>query len=62
MPPRRQYAAAAALCAAGSPLLWKSYPGITHNGIVNAAFDDELHFVRGVLAKRAPGNQLRRYC
>jgi hypothetical protein len=50
IPPRRQYAAATALCAAGNPLLWKAYPGITHNGIVNAAFRDELAFVRNVLA------------
>ena len=26
------------MCAAGNPLLWKTYAGITHNGIVNAAF------------------------
>ncbi len=51
--PRRQYAAAAALCAAGNPLLWKTYAGITHNGIVHAAFDDELRFVRRVLTNDA---------
>jgi len=45
IPPQHQYAAAAALCAAGNPLAWKTYPGITHNGGVNAAFDDELAFV-----------------
>jgi hypothetical protein len=50
IPPRRQYAAAAALCEAGNPLVWKTYSGITHNGIVNAAFDDELRFVRNVFA------------
>ena len=49
MPPRRQYAAAAALCATGGPVLWKTYPGITHNGIVNTAFDDELRWVRSIL-------------
>ena len=53
IPPRRQYAAAAALCAAGNPLVWKAYPGITHNGIVNAAFRDELAFVKNVLAGTA---------
>lgn len=53
VPPRRQYAAAAALCAAGNPLLWKTYEGITHNGIVNAAFDDELDFVRRAFANAA---------
>jgi hypothetical protein len=46
IPPRRQFAAAAALCVAGNNVLWKAYPGITHNGIVHAAFDDELAFVR----------------
>jgi hypothetical protein len=53
MPPRRQHAAAAALCAAGNPLLWKTYAGITHNGIVNAAFDDEVTFVRRALSSQA---------
>ncbi|WP_280152109.1 hypothetical protein [Piscinibacter sp. XHJ-5] len=43
-PPRRQHPAAAALCAAGNPLVWKTY-----SGIVNAAFDDELAFVRRAL-------------
>jgi len=52
IPPQHQYAAAAALCAAGNPLVWKTYPGITHNGGVNAAFDDELVFVRSALAGR----------
>lgn len=52
IPPQRQYAAAAALCAAGNPLVWKAYEGITHNGIVNAAFQSELAFVRNVLAGR----------
>lgn len=50
IPPRRQYAAAAALCEAGNPLVWKTYAGITHNGIVNAAFEDELRLVRAVRA------------
>lgn len=49
LPPRRQYAAAVALCSAGNALTWKTYPGITHNGTVNAAFDDELAFVRHIL-------------
>lgn len=54
VPPRRQYAAAAALCAAGNPLTWQTYAGVSHNGIVNAAFDDELRFVRQVMAGRTP--------
>ena len=52
IPPEHQHAAAAALCAAGNPLVWKTYPGITHSGGVNAAFDDELNFVRSALAGR----------
>ena len=52
IPPRHQYAAVAALCAAGNPLVWRTYPGITHNGGVNAAFDDELSFVRSALSGR----------
>lgn len=48
--PRHQYAAVAALCAAGNPLQWKTYNGITHNGIVNTAFDDELTFIKAVFA------------
>lgn len=47
--PHHQYAAVAALCAGGNAVEWKTYPGITHNGTVNVAFDDELKFVRGVM-------------
>ena len=32
--------------------MWKTYTGITHNGIVNAAFDDELAFVRRALSSQ----------
>lgn len=57
IPPQHQHAAAAALCAAGNPLVWKTYPGITHNGGVNAAFDDEVVFVRSAVSGRPmPGN------
>jgi hypothetical protein len=52
IPPQHQHAAAAALCAAGNPLTWKTYPGITHNGGVHAAFDDALTFVRSALSGR----------
>lgn len=48
--PEHQYAAVAALCAAGNPVEWKTYSGITHNGIVNTAFDDELAFVTTVFS------------
>lgn len=48
--PRQQYAAVAALCAAGNPVEWKTYSGSTHNGTVNTAFEDELAFVKTVLS------------
>lgn len=54
LPPLRQYAAVAALCAAGNDAVWKTYPGITHNGGVNAAFPDALAFFKDVLAGRKP--------
>jgi hypothetical protein len=50
IPPHRQFAGVAALCAAGNPLVWNTYAGMTHNGTVNAAFEDELRFVRAVFA------------
>jgi hypothetical protein len=49
IPPRRQYAAATALCEAGSDAVWKTYPGVTHIGTMHAALKDELAFVDGVL-------------
>lgn len=52
--PQRQYAAVVALCSAGSPLVWKTYPGATHNGGLNAAFPDALSFFRAVLAGSTP--------
>ena len=49
IPPQRQYAAVAALCAAGSNVVWKTYAGVTHNGTVHAAYADELVFVHAAL-------------
>ena len=48
--PQRQYAAATALCAAGSQLTWKTYSGVTHNGGVNVSFPDALAFFHKVMA------------
>lgn len=48
--PQRQYAAVAALCAAGSHVVWKTYAGVSHNGTVHAAYSDELAFVQAALA------------
>jgi hypothetical protein len=57
VPPKWQYNAVAALCAAGSQVTWHTYASVTHNGSVNAAFDDALAFVNTLLAgQRAPGN------
>lgn len=52
--PQRQYAAVVALCSAGSPLVWKTYPGATHNGGLNAAFPDALSFFRAAQAGSVP--------
>jgi dienelactone hydrolase len=48
--PKHQYGAVAALCAAGSSVLWKSYPGATHNGGLHAAFADTLAFAKAALS------------
>lgn len=58
--PRHQYAAVAAICAADNPVEWKTYPGVTHNGIVNAAFNDELTFVRAIFAGSTPVNDCQK--
>jgi dienelactone hydrolase len=52
--PRRQYGAVKALCAGGSDLVWKTFPGATHNGGLNASFPDALAFVRDALAGHTP--------
>lgn len=49
LPPRRQFGAVKALCAAGSHVVWKTYPGVSHNGGVHAALKDELAFVYAAL-------------
>ena len=50
VPPKHQYGAVAALCAAGSTVLWKEYSGATHNGGLHAAFADAVAFARSALA------------
>lgn len=52
--PTRQYAAVSAFCAAGSEVVWKTYPGASHNGGLNASFSDALSFFRGMLEGRRP--------
>ncbi|WP_426435852.1 lipase family protein [Bradyrhizobium genosp. P] len=52
--PTRQYAEVAALCAVGNAVIWKTYPGATHNGGLHAAFPDALAFFRDALTGRKP--------
>ncbi len=40
-----QYNAVAAMCAAGTSVTWHTYPGLTHNGAVNASLPDAMDFV-----------------
>ncbi|HQD83958.1 MAG TPA: lipase family protein [Quisquiliibacterium sp.] len=55
--PQRQFAAVAALCAAGNAVTWKPYPGVGHDGSPHAAFDDALAFAQAARAGRPrPGN------
>ena len=48
--PKHQYGAVAALCAAGSSILWKQYAGATHNGGLHASFADALALFKNALA------------
>ncbi|GAN55492.1 alpha/beta hydrolase [Tanticharoenia sakaeratensis] len=54
-----QYNAVAAMCDAGTNVVWKRYPGLTHNGTVNASLADSVPFVRAVLAGHHPENTCR---
>ena len=54
VPPRHQYGAVAALCEAGSSILWKEYAGATHNGGLHASFNDALAFANAALAGKPP--------
>jgi acetyl esterase/lipase len=48
--PLRQYAAAAALCAAKNNVTWRRYQGLDHDEALNGSFDDSLAFARSLLA------------
>lgn len=52
--PRRQYSAVVALCSTDSQVVWKTYPGATHNGGVHASFDDALALFRAAMAGHVP--------
>ncbi|WLG93731.1 lipase family protein [Pseudomonas sp. FP198] len=43
--PERQYAVAAALCAAGNPVMWRTYEGLGHDGVLHGSLDDVFAFV-----------------
>ena len=49
----QQYNAVANLCAAGTLVEWHTYPGLSHNGTVNASLKDSLPFVQRLLAGQA---------
>ena len=44
-----QYNFIAALCTAGTPVVWRYYPGLTHNGTVNASLADSIPFVKRIM-------------
>lgn len=56
IPLMRQYAAAAALCAAGDRLTWLRYKGLGHDGALHGSFDDALAFARARLRGEPPGS------
>jgi len=41
------------VCSAGSDIVWKTYPGATHNGGLLASFPDALALFKTVLAGQA---------
>lgn len=49
-----QYDAVKAMCTGGTQLFWRTYPGLTHNGTVNASQSDSSAFVQSVLAGHPP--------
>ena len=49
----QQYNAVANMCAAGTRVEWHTYPGLSHNGAVNASLQDSLPFAQRLLAKQA---------
>lgn len=48
--PVRQYAVAAALCAANNNVAWRRYDGLDHDETLNGSFEDSLAFARSLLA------------
>jgi len=53
--PERQYAVAAALCAAGNAVTWRTYEGLGHDGVLHGSLEDAFAFVRARLGGHAHG-------
>lgn len=51
--PILQYAAVAAMCAAGNTVAWKRYEGLGHDGAMHGSFDHSLAFARSLLSGEA---------
>lgn len=49
----QQYNAVVGMCAAGTQVEWHTYPGLTHNGAVNASLKDSLPFVQRLFSGQA---------
>jgi hypothetical protein len=54
-----QYNAVAAMCAAGTQVTWHTYPGLTHNGTVNASLPDAMAFTGRAMSAAAPSGTCR---
>lgn len=53
LPPERQYAAVAAMCAAGDAVEWRRYAGHGHDGALHGSFEDSLAFAARALRGQA---------
>ena len=47
--PVRQYAVAAALCAAGNQVTWQRYEGLGHDGVMHGSLNEAFAFARSQL-------------
>ncbi|MFL6608003.1 MAG: lipase family protein [Pseudomonas sp.] len=54
--PERQYAVAAALCAAGNAVTWRMYEGLGHDGVLHGSLEDALAFVGARLGGQDAGS------
>ncbi|MCU5782481.1 secretory lipase [Alcanivorax balearicus MACL04] len=54
IPPARQHAVAAALCAAGNKVTWHVYQGLGHDGAMHGSLNDAFAFARARLDGQPP--------